>query len=1149
MKSDTMCSLKSRISTVAMVAVLVMLWSFAGSVPAAAQVAGATLSGTVSDVSGAVVPQAKVTIRNVDTGSSRNVTSNANGFYSAPNLLPGPYEVRIEAPGFSTVLQKGITLTVGAEQNYNPTLAIGRLTETVVVTDVPPSIQTSSSALSATVDGTTVRELPLNGRDWTSLATLEPGVVSVPNQATTGFSANKGNRGFGNQLSDGGHRSNENTYRVNGMVINDYTNAAPGGATGVNLGVDAIDQFSVLTASYTAEYGRTSGAVINAITKSGTNQLHGTAYFFDRDSIFDARNYFDGPTIPPFRRIQFGAAAGAPIVKDRTFIFADYEGIRQSQSASGPIFVPNAGARAAAVSSIQPYLALWPVAPAGATDTNPGGIGIQSFNITTPTKAQENYVITRLDQKINDSNSLDATYFFDSGPQTQADPLNNAVHQVFSRRQLASIEETHIFSPAIVNTVRIGVSHITGLINSPVSADALAMDPKLAIAPGAVAPPQIPVSGLTTAYGLNGFNKFNHIWTSMQAYDDAFITRGTQSIKVGFAFERMRYNILEQLSPNGRMSNYKLSDFLSNAPHQLNALAPGGSTEVRLRESLFAGYFQDDWQVTKRLTLNLGLRYEATTRPSDASTVPGYTVNGYTVAAAGFQQITTLQNCLSSPTACGPVGTSSPIASNPTTKDFQPRLGFAWDIFGTGKTAVRGAAGMFDVLPLPYEFGLNTAATAPFQIIGADKTSRLGTGTADPNVNFNRQSIRNRYIQQNPKRAAVYNWNLNVQQDFGGGFTLLVGYVGSRSLHLSAASDDVNLVQPTNVPGVGLVFPCDPVAAGGNCNSNQTGTRVDPNWGGGAGIRPVLFDGASSYEGLQTQLRKAMNHGLQGQLSYTYSHCGDLSSAPVTGDTYLNSIAVPILASKQYRIGSCDFDIRSVATGNLIWEIPAPKFGNALANIVTNGWELGGIVTAETGAPFSVTVGGGNDPLGTAFNGDFSMDLASLLPNCNPIHGGLNYLNRNCFTPPTAPSSLAVASAANPFGCAPNSFLAPAAPTASNPKPSGYTGPAAPSGTQFCSNVVGNSGRNRFYGPKLTELDMSLFKNVKVPIISDAFNIQLRAEFFNVLNHTNFLSPGFLNTFGQNNSIYDFNGNNLPTALNQTSTSSRQIQLGAKFIF
>src|SRR3981189_109084 len=309
MKPNQIHKLKASVS-LSLACVMFLLMGIAETKRAEAQVSGATLSGVVTDTSGALVPNAAITITNTDTGTTRNLTSNTEGFYSAPNLNPGNYEVKVSAKGFSTTLQKGIVLTVSSEQTFSPVLNVGKFDQIVVVTTAPPSIQSSSSTLSGAVDGTTVRELPLNGRDWTTLATLEPGVLSVPNQATTGFSANKGNRGFGNQLSDGGHRPNENTYRVNGMVINDYTNAAPGGATGVNLGVDAIDQFSVLTSSYTSEYGRTPGAVIDAITRSGTKNLHGTAYFFDRDKIFDARNFFDGPVIPPFRRIQFGGAVG-----------------------------------------------------------------------------------------------------------------------------------------------------------------------------------------------------------------------------------------------------------------------------------------------------------------------------------------------------------------------------------------------------------------------------------------------------------------------------------------------------------------------------------------------------------------------------------------------------------------------------------------------------------------------------------------------------------------------------------------------------------------------------------------------------------------------------------------------------------------------
>ena len=1083
-----------------------------------AQAVGATLSGVVTDSSGAAIPNATVSIKNEGTRDAREQTTNGDGIYSAPNLIPGLYEVSVTAAGFRKLVQPAITLTVGAQRELNLSLKPGQVTEVVQVTDLPSDVETTTSAVKSTVDSKTVRELPLNGRDWTTLAALEPGMVSIPNQATTSFSANKGNRGFGNQLADSGHRPNENSYRLNGVSINDYSNAAPGGATGLNLGVDAVQEFSVITTGYTAEYGRTSGAVINAITRSGTNQFHGTGFFFDRDSIFDARNFFDGPTIAPFRRIQFGGSGGGPIIKDKTFAFANYEGFRQNQSASGVIHVPDAASRALAVPSVQPYLALWPVAPPSAPDSN----GIQTLDVNVKNIATENYFITRLDHKISTTDSLTGSYTFDSGPQSQADPLGNTVHQVFSRRQTGTFEETHIFGPALVNTFRAGVTRVIGKINDPVSGSTAATDPALAIAPGAKATPQIPVPGLTTAFGLGGFNRFSHAWNSLQVADDAFLTHRTHSIRFGFAFERMQYNVLEQLSPNGRMSSYgSLAAFLSNSPNKLNALAPGGSHEVGFRQSLFAGYLQDDWRLRSNLTVNLGLRYEMTTRPTDANRVPGYTVNGYTVAAAGFQEIVNLSNCTQSPTACGPVGVDSPILTNPTTKNFEPRVGIEWDPFHSGKTVVRAGAGMFDVLPLPYVFGLNTAATAPFQIIGSDANATLGTGTPDPNISFNPQKIRNRYIDTHPHRADVFNWNFNIQHELPRNWTVLAGYVGSRSVHLSAAADDINLVQPAVINGA-VVFP-------------SPGTRVDPNWGGGAGIRPVIFDGASSYNGFQSQVKHRLTDGVQGQASYTFGKCRDLSSAPVTGDTFLNSIAVPLLMLKSARLGGCDFDIRHTFTGTVMWEIPSFKNSSALVSTLTGGWELGTIVTATSGAPFTVTVDDGNDPLGTGFNGDFSMDFANLLPGCNPISGRKppnSYLNVNCFTPPTAPDSLPIATALAPFGCVPNTFSTP-----------------APAGTQYCSNVLGNSGRNRFYGPRLTTVDLSIFKNTRIRAISETFNVQFRAELFNVLNHTNFLSPGFLNTFGQNNSVFDISGGPLPTALNQTSTTSRQIQLGLKLIW
>src|SRR6266851_3782938 len=596
--------------------VLALLVASGGLAGAAhAQAVGASLSGLITDARGGPVPGATVSIKNLGTGIAREVSSNGDGLYSAPNLLPGTYEVRVAAQGFQTSVQKDVRLTVGAQQALNVSLQVGQLNQTVEVSATPPDVQTASSTISATVDSTTVRELPLNGRDWTSLAALEPGVTSIPNQAGTGFSANKGNRGFGNQLSDAGHRANENSYRVNGISINDYSNGSPGGATGLNLGVDGIQEFSVLTSNYTAEYGHTSGAVINAITKSGVNDFHGTAFVFDRDKIFDAKNFFDpaGP-IPSFRRVQFGGAGGTALVKDKTFVYGTYEGVRQTQPLSRTIHVPTQEARSGmlCVASVPPappnpcaslrtvtvdpkvvpYLALWPC-PAGSICQTATNLDIASLNVSLPGVSKENYATGRVDQKISDRDSLSGSYFFDSGPLTQPDPLLNATHSVFSRRQMGSAEETHIFSPQLANTIRLGISRVRGDINLPVSGDSVATNTALAVAPGAKAPPQIGGAGLTTAIGLGGLNRFLHRWTSGQVNDDAFLSRGTHTIKFGFAFERMLYNVLEKLSPNGRLNDYaNLTALLSNSPTKLNALAPGHSFEVAIRESCSPGTFK-----------------------------------------------------------------------------------------------------------------------------------------------------------------------------------------------------------------------------------------------------------------------------------------------------------------------------------------------------------------------------------------------------------------------------------------------------------------------------------------------------------------------------------------------------------------------------
>src|SRR6202790_2643169 len=312
-----------------------------------AQVAGGTISGTVTDSSGRVINNVQITITNVATGVTRDVTTNDEGFYSAPNLLPGTYEAKFTSKGFKIEARKGIELTVGASVGLDQVLSVGSIGEMVVVESEVPAIQLSTSDMSAVVNATTVRELPLNGRSWTDLAQLQPGVSAIHTQPDFSAGTDRGNRGFGQQLTISGARPQQNNYRLDGVSLNDYANGAPGSVLGGSLGVDAIEEFSVITSNYEADYGKTSGGVVNAITRSGTNQIHGSGYEFLRNSALDAKNYFDDPTksIPPFTRTEFGGAVGVPIFKNRTFFFADYEGIRQSKGITTVTDVPSAAAR------------------------------------------------------------------------------------------------------------------------------------------------------------------------------------------------------------------------------------------------------------------------------------------------------------------------------------------------------------------------------------------------------------------------------------------------------------------------------------------------------------------------------------------------------------------------------------------------------------------------------------------------------------------------------------------------------------------------------------------------------------------------------------------------------------------------------------
>ncbi|HZZ16758.1 MAG TPA: TonB-dependent receptor, partial [Candidatus Sulfotelmatobacter sp.] len=688
-----------------------------------AQVTGGTLSGTVSDPSGAAIPEAQLIIKNVATGVQRTVTTSANGFYTAVNLLAGSYQVTISAKDFDTETKSGITLYVGGQQTFDVVLHVGTVANRVEVTAEVAAVQLATSDMSAVVDATTVRELPLNGRSWTDLAALQPGVNMIETQPSFASGSNRGNRGFGQQLTISGARPQQNNYRLDGVSLNDYANGAPGSVLGGNLGVDAIQEFSVLTSNYSAEYGKTSGGVINAITRSGTNQFHGSVYEFARNSALDAKNYFESAGVgkAPFQRNQFGGTIGGPIVKDHTFFFADYESNRQSKGIANIDFVPSPTARTGMIHDsngnpttvaidpvIQKYLALYPVPKdCGA------GIDVCPYNFNGQQVVNENFVTTRIDHRFSEKDSVLGTYLYDRTPYTSPDPFGNVGLVTLTARQILAIEETHAFTSTFVNAIRFGYNHEN--VNNNMSAGA--MNPAAADASlGAFANRNasvVSVGGMTTLPGgVGGLPTYLYGWNSFQGYDDAFFSHGKHSIKFGGAIENMHMRMVAEPDPNGVWSFPTLLDFLQNNPTKFNGGVISSARPRNFRQSIYGAYVQDDWRALSNLTLNLGLRYEMTTIPTETH---GLMVN--------------LRNITDAMPICGTpdpkcAGTGPLFTSNPTLHNFEPRVGFAWDPLNNGRLAVRGGAGLFDVLPLPYEYyDLETQAVPFFQYLGLSATS------------------------------------------------------------------------------------------------------------------------------------------------------------------------------------------------------------------------------------------------------------------------------------------------------------------------------------------------------------------------------------------------------------------------------------------
>jgi hypothetical protein len=960
------------------------------------QVAGGSISGKISDPSGAVLPGATVTVKNLLTGIVREgITTNSDGIYVVPNLAPAKYELTVKANGFEQYVVRDVEITVGAELKLDASLTIGTSDQKVEVSGTAPGVELTNSTISELVDAGTIVELPLNGRSWTDLATLQPGVVGVKTQLAL---PTRAQHGFGTELTIAGGRPQQNNYRLNGISIADFSNAAPGDVIGVAMGVDAIQEFSVLTSNYSAAYGRTSGGVVNAITRAGTNQFHGSAYEFLRNSALDSRGYFD-KSLPPFKRNQFGGSLGGPIIKDHTFFFFDYEGLRQSLGLTLNDIVPSpaavAGNLAAGTVVVDPVVARY--LKAFYPSPNNGLLGngdTGSFLITGQQIVPENYYTARIDHKFSAADSLNGAYVDDSSNTTQPDEFNAKRIALRTGQRVVTLEESHTFGPQLLNSARLGYTRSRGEDGDVATVFNPAMnDPTFGFQPGFDVG-LLQVTGMTSLTGgANGAGIAPHrfVQNSVQGYDDIIWSRGTHVLSFGANVENLRVNSLVASFPGGFISFSSLANFLTNHPFQA-AFGIQAPTERGMRQTIFGSYVQDDWRMRPNLTVNLGLRYEMSTVPSEE-----------------HGKLATLLNITDPQPHLG-----NPYFSNPTLRNFEPKIGLAWDPRGDGRTSVRSAFGIFDVLPLPYLFQVVTPFAAPFYLqanLASVPAGSFPTGAyqfATTQNNLYRMS----YVQPNPGRDYVMVWNLNIQHDFSHAVHATIAYVGSRGVHQPWTNNDGDMVVPAITPQ-GLVWP-----------SKATSQKINPNFGR---IAMKLWVTNSYYHALQTRLT-ARSHGFDIQGSYTFAKSIDDSSASEADNSFANSIGNPYWFAPQTNKGLSDFDQRHTFVVHGMWTVPTPAaFSHTYSSVMFGGWKLGGIYTFSTGVPFNMFISG--DVLGVKSNQN--SELPNRVPGCGPLTTGnpAAYVNTACLAFP-------------------------------NP-----------------TNIPGNIGRNAFTGPSLSDLDASLTKD------------------------------------------------------------------------
>ena len=1078
-----------------------------------AQLPTATILGEVRDSSRGVLAGTTLTARNVDTGQTRVTVSGSDGGFRFPGLPIGTWELTVELSGFRTEVRTGLTLSVTQEAVVDFVLQVRELEESVTVTGTAPLVNTTSGSVGGLVSAEKIADLPLNGRNYIDLTLLQMGVA----EQKVGGARGRGGL-TGTYFSSNGAPMRSNNFLLDGAPMINAVGATSASASDSTLGVEGIQEFRVVTNSFSAEYGMTMGSQMTIVSKGGTNAFHGSAFEYLRNSAMDAPDHFHTPIeannferIPEFTRNNFGGAFGGPIKKDKTFFFAVYEGVKEDRGITtvdnvipAACHTPNyvVDNRACLGSStpgtttvapvVRPLLDLYPI---------PNLPNNQyTFPFNQPTR--DDFFQIRGDQNFSNNDTLFARYTIQNTRRsvTQAYPTSGTHDH--SRNQFATVSESHVFSPKFLNTFR--ASYSRSVLDYQ-DFDTVPQGPGISVTPG-WGLSTLSVGGFTDN-GSSGTFPFLRKQGIFTFSDDVFYTQGRHALKIGALINRFENDVSGNV-PKGSLFFTNLTDFLTARANQVRTVAPDALLSRVFHYTTLGFYAQDDIRL-RDVTLNAGLRYEFLTVPQEA--------NGQ------WGALRDIRNDAAFTVA------SQLWGKNPSLKNFSPRLGFAWNVGGNGTMAVRGGYGLlYDIGNIPttifQSLSGNPPLTDQFRVSRpAVLTIPFDFSNAGPGGSFPRP------VQYDPGQPHLHSYNVAVERQFPGAMAVTLAYTGSKGTDLPWVAEG-NTTIPQGIPVNGVCVP-RPAGQAVNAASVIDGSatacwlagdpRVNPNWGSldlfGTGVN-------SWYNGLQFGVNKRMSHGLEFQSSYTFSRSIDqnpgFTNAENTDTQNSHSVDPNNLDVDK---GPAIMDITHVYRFNAIYLLPrftpSDGLGSRLLSGLFNNWRVSGILTLQSGLPFSVRLNNNRSRSGVA-GGDGANDRPNLVPGRTPSN---------------------IVSGTSP-GCGTGAnAIAPGTPLGTEElyfDPCAFTVPAA--------GFMGNLGRNTLRGPGFAGLDMNFAKDVLAPRLGRSSAVQFRIEIFNVLNRVNFDSPNRVAYTGR-----DDREDPLPTAgrITRTVGTARQLQLALRLRF